>query len=631
MNYSIKSLSKFEENAEIKEEIWKMILVKFLLISVVLVFLFRLAYFQVFSFENYVTSARNNYTNTQNILPNRGIIFDSNGDPLVSNKAINVIAINLQGLNRYKKYKSISHVLTPKDKSVLKKYKVVYETDQVLKDFLKDLSLGKEYFYLKEIESDADYYSILSDLAESDSGNVSVVNTVIRNYRSPEMYSHLLGYTLSASAADLDRDDWYTPDSTIGSAGLEETYESFLRGEKGLLQKIEESTAEVSSEEIVSPAKDGYSLHTSIRPDLQEASYNALSKSLEKNEALGGAVVVQNPNTGEVLALVSLPHFDNNLFSKGISSSDYSKYLDDPSHPMLNRVISLHYPPGSTFKIVTAYAGLVEGSLSINQFINDVGVINVGNFSYKTWKDGGHGTINVIGALKESSDTFFYILGGGHDNYPQIKSLGPWKIYQYARALGFGQKTQLDLPNETEGFVPSPEWKETELNEPWYIGNTYHMAIGQGFLSATPMQTNVLISAVANGGKIYKPYIVKKIVNENTGEIVNITNSTLISEYQMDPVALETIKEGLVEASSPGGTAYPLFNFPITVAGKTGTSEFGDVENLRTHAWYTAFAPVEDPQISITVLVEEGGGGSDVAVPVAKEVLEEFFGIAADK
>jgi len=626
MNYSLRSLNNYPKDTNFKgPEKWKFFVLNFLFAISFVGLVFRLLYFQIFKYSDLSAKASNNYTNRQYILPNRGIIYDSKGGALVANKAQYVIALNLQSINRYKKYSSLEQVLNSEEIKILKKYKAVFQDEASAEKFNEDLGLGKEYFVFKDLNSDTEYYEYLSDVANIKSTNLVAKEEVYRNYVSPEEYSHILGYASSVSAEDLTSDSWYTPNSKIGIAGIEKSYETYLRGEKGILKKFEFSNSKTGNTEYITQKKDGYSLYTSLDPELQRVSYESLKQVIEDSNAIGGAVVVQKVMTGEILSLVSLPSYDNNSFSKGISTSEYTKYLEDKGLPLTNRAISSNYPPGSTFKLIVAYAGLIEGSLTVNDFITDVGVISVGNFNYKTWKAGGHGIINVVGAIKESSDTFFYILGGGHSNYPQIKPLGAWNIYKYAKLFGLGERTDVDLPNEVSGFVPNPDWKQQELLEPWYIGNTYHMSIGQGFVSATPIQTSIATCAIANGGFLYKPHIVSKVVDEASGETIFTNQVSVLNSTRFDSDALLVLKEGMVEASSPGGTAYPLFNFPIKIAGKTGTSEFGDNENKKTHAWFTAFAPADKPEIAVTVFVEEGGGGADISVPVAKKIFESYF------
>ncbi len=427
---------------------------------------------------------------------------------------------------------------------------------------------------------------------------------------------------------NIENDSWYTPNSKIGVAGIESEYEKYLRGSKGESTNVYNAKYSISSSSISLKPVAGSAVKTTINDSVQTVAYFSLKKQIEKIKAVAGSVVVQDPNTGAVLALVNYPSYDINEFSKGISQDSYNKLLNDPARPLLDRTISSSFPPGSTFKIITATAGLSEKSVEKDTTILDKGVINIGNFAYRTWKAGGHGTINVVDALKESSDIFFYVLGGGHSDFPQVKALGPWKLYKWSKLFGLGDRLGIDLPNEDKGFVANPDWKKKTYNEDWYIGNTYHFAIGQGFVTATPLQINTTISAIANGGKIYKPFVVNSVVDSVSKKEILKNNPTVITKLDVSNENLDLIKQGLVAASSPGGTAYPLFNYKVKVAGKTGTAEFGPQKkdgSYPTHAWYTAYAPADNPKIAVTVFIEDGGGGSDNAAPVAKDIFDVFF------
>jgi penicillin-binding protein 2 len=281
--------------------------------------------------------------------------------------------------------------------------------------------------------------------------------------------------------------------------------------------------------------------------------------------------------------------------------------LTDPQKPFFNRVLGGAYPPGSTFKIVTATAGLEEGKINAETLWNDTGEIRVGEYSYKNWYFTQYGRtegeINVVGALKRSTDTFFYKVG---------EWVGPTSLSAWAKAFGLGQKTQIDLPGEVEGLVPSPEWKE-EKGDRWFLGNTYHFAIGQGDLLATPLQINFLTNVMASGGQLCRPQVLK---NEDQKESCR--------DLKLKKETLSLVEEGMKEVCSSGGTAFPFFEFLPQVACKTGTAEFGDPED-KTHAWFTSFAPFENPELSLTVLIEKGGEGSEVAAPVAKKIMEAYF------
>jgi penicillin-binding protein 2 len=634
MNFVVSSLEKQQQDAQINTvNLWKTILLIVLLFSFMLALLYKLFDLQYVNYAKNLAAANKNYSKSIYELPERGVIYDRNQNLLVENKPVFALAINLDELDRFNEYTDFSQVIPHNYKEVLNKHNITINSGQIEK-LNSDLKLGRDYFEITKFYSHDDYTAIATDLNNiKEDGLVTVIPTSFREYKGGEELSHILGYTSSVDEDTLNKDSWYTPNARLGVSGLESFYEEELRGTKG--QKISIFSAKSSKLKTKTTGNtvSGYSLITTIDPNLQSVAYSSLKQMVNKIDAVGGAVVVQNPNTGEVLAIANYPSFDNNLFSKGISIDDYTNYLEDPKKPMLNRAIASAFPPASTFKIVTSSAGLQEKSLTANTTINDVGVINIGNFSYKTWKAGGHGVIDVMGALKESSDIFFYVLGGGHDSYPQIKGLGAAKLAEWTRAFNFGKTTGIDLGSESAGFVPDATWKQETLDEPWYVGNTYHFAIGQGFLTATPLQVNTMISAIANGGKVYKPYIVSKVVDTTTNEPVREHVPFVNSKLNLSSENINAVRQGLIQATSPGGTAYPLFYYPVQVAGKTGTAEFGvanEKGELPTHAWYTAYAPANDPQIAVTVFIENGGGGSDNAAPVAKDVLNAFFGFSEE-
>jgi penicillin-binding protein 2 len=326
---------------------------------------------------------------------------------------------------------------------------------------------------------------------------------------------------------------------------------------------------------------------------------------------LGGrkaVVIMSDPKSGEVLAMVSSPAFDPNVFSYEPDSARVESYLKDSENlPLLNRAIAARYHPGSVFKIVMATAGLESGVINAETLIEDTGVIRVGDYSYSNWqwtRNGGtDGMVNVVKALKRSNDIFFYKLGEG---------LGVDRIHDWAWDYGYGQKTGVELVGEVEGIVPNEKWKIETKGEKWYLGNTYHLSIGQGDLSVTPLQVNQMTNVIANGGKRCPLSILK---GGKTGEC---------REMGIGKANLDLIVEGMKEACHTGGTAWPLFNFKTQLACKTGTAEVGD-GSKDTHAWLTAFAPAEDPQITITVMVERGGEGSDTAAPIVGDILKEWF------
>ena len=413
----------------------------------------------------------------------------------------------------------------------------------------------------------------------------SVRVDVGREYVYGEVLTHLLGYLGEASEKEVGSGKYQLGD-LVGRGGVEEKYDSWLRGKDGgevfEVNAFGEKIREIGIEQPT-PGKD---LYLNIDAELSKIAFEALERKK-------GAVVATEVKTGAVLVLVSSPSFNPEKITPEI--------LTDKNQPLFNRAVAGLYPPGSTFKIVTATAGLEEGKIDANTLYEDTGEIRVGNWVYKNWYFTQYGKtegeINVVGALKRSTDTFFYKVG---------EWVGASRLAQWAGAFGFGKPTGIDLPVEGEGKVPDPSTGQ------WFLGNTYHFAIGQADLLTTPLQVNMMASVIANNGRLCRPFI---------------THSLGINcqDLQLKPETLRLVKEGMEEACSPGGTAFPLFNFQPAVACKTGTAEFGDPAG-RTHAWLTAFAPADEPEIVVTALVEAGGEGSRVAAPIVKKVMEEWFG-----
>lgn len=386
----------------------------------------------------------------------------------------------------------------------------------------------------------------------------------------------------------------------IGRGGIEEVLNCELLGTDG--KKLTETDARgVESRQLgIYDPIDGKDIALSIDAFWQEKMFNLL-------KGKKAAAIVSEVGTGKILVLATSPSFDPNVFSNEIDNDKIREYLNDNDGlPMLNRAIGAKYHPGSVFKIAVASAGLEEGTISERSTFNDTGEIKVGDYSFKNWlwvKSGqAEGFINIVHAIKRSNDVFFYRLG---------ESLGSDKIRSWANKFGLGIKTGIELPAEVSGLIPDAGWKEKTTGEKWFLGNTYHMSIGQGDVSVTPLQINMETSIIANDGKKCDFSILKdsKINCKNIG----ISRETI-----------GTVKSGMIGACHPGGTAWPLFNFKTELACKTGTAEVGD-GSKDTHAWLTAFAPADNPQIVITVLVERGGEGSDVAAPIVGDFLKEYF------
>lgn len=454
------------------------------------------------------------------------------------------------------------------------------------------------------------------------------------DYRRQYMYENLsqvTGYTGELIEREL-HDEYYElrdyhGGDKIGRSGAEAYFEDKLRGRDGKELVEVDATGNIirvlgRQEEI--PGED---ITLSVDASLSETTARAFPSG-EK-----GAVIVSKPSTGEILALYSAPTFSANRFSLGMSEGEYAVLLDNPDRPLFNRAIGGVYPPGSTFKIVTALAGLEEKLVKEDTTVTDDGSITIGPFTFPNWYfvqyGKTEGVLNIVRAIKRSNDIFFYKVG---------EWVGITKIAKWARLMGIGKTLGIELSGEATGLVPDPTWKAQQFNTPsdlaahndqWYLGDTYHVAIGQGYLLTTPLQVNAWTNIIASGGKLCRPTIQKETRDKRPASPAG-RQETRCRDLGIKRETIELITRGMQEACAAGGTGWPLFDFkvkniPVPVACKTGTAEFGDPKN-RTHAWFTAFAPVSDPEISVTILVEGAGEGSNVAAPVAKKILEEWFG-----
>ncbi|MGQ9489187.1 MAG: penicillin-binding protein 2 [Anaerolineae bacterium] len=483
----------------------------------------------------------------------------------------------------------------------------------------------------------------------------------IRDYPTGALTSHIIGHMGHIPQEQLEtyRALGYRINDQIGLTGLEATFEAELRGVPGRqLIEVDVHGRPVRTIGQGNPAVPGHNLVLNIDVELQRIATEALRAVLENSsgftKATQGAVVALDPRNGKVLALVSLPSYDNNLFAKGITAEAWQALNTDPDLPLFDRAVGGQYPPGSVFKIIVAAAALQEGVISPRTLLGDGfdgrndGIIWLPNqyfpwdlslaqpFYSWTHKYGyGHGLHSVKDALAVSDDIFFYLLGGG---YPErYKGLGSKKIGEYARAFGLGAPTGIELLGEAKGLVPDSRWKRLNYAENWLTGDTYNMSIGQGYILASPLQMANATAAVANRGYLWKPQLVDYITDDQ-GNAVRPFQPVLLREVPVDPGILDVVREGMYGAVNwPRGTATRVRVPGVAVAGKTGTAEYfrddnkdgkedrDSKGNLPTHAWFSCFAPYIDPEIVVTVFVANGGEGSSVAAPVAAQVLNAYF------
>ena len=464
---------------------------------------------------------------------------------------------------------------------------------------------------------------------------VSVQVQATRRYLDGPLMAHILGYMWRMPEEELGYytslpNSDYTANDLVGYAGLERTMETTLHGRRGLrMLEVDLWGREVSVLDTL-PPQPGNSLVLTVDRDLQAATEQFLQRGMTAAKGKSGVAIVMSPRTGEVLAMVSLPTYDNRLFAEG-KTDVFSQLLQDPAQPMFNRAIAGQYAPGSTFKIVPATAALQEGVVGRYDTLSCEGTLTLqayGQWLFYCWihKYGvGHGNLNIVDALAQSCDIYFYKLAGGYEDF---QGLGLDVMNHYARMFGLGEPTGIELSGEAGGLIPSAKWKRLNINEVWTTGDTYNAAIGQGYVLATPLQMLNALCAVANGGTLYKPTLVREVVDAN-GNVVRPFQPQIIRKLDASPETLAVVQQGLRKAVTDG-TAKLMDLGEVTVASKTGTAEYGmpDAKGVRpTHAWLMAYAPLEDPEVAVIVFIEGGGEGSSVAAPVAAQILRYYFGL----
>jgi len=576
----------------------------------------KAAYLQVSQGSHYRVLAEGNRIRIQPIKAQRGIFFDRLGRQLVKNIPVFSLRIIPADLPRNKDERM----------AILTELAKIIEFDK--NEVIKRLENTPSFSYQPIVINDnIGHETALPMIIKTDEMPGVVLATdyrrqyIIEDDNFLASFSHVLGYTGKIAEEELGllHEKGYLITDFLGKYGLELNYESMLRGQYG--KKQVEVNALGKESKVISEIKPepGHNLLLTIDIDLQKRAEEILLEELVKNGRERGSLVILNPQNGEILALVTLPSFNNNDFAHGISSEKYQTLLNDSNKPLFNRTISGEYPSGSTVKPVVASAALEEGIITQNTTINSYGGIHIKSWFFPDWKAGGHGLTDVRKAIAESVNTFFYFVGGGFEDFV---GLGVARIKTYAEMFGLNNKTGIDLPSEASGFLPTKDWKEEVKNERWYVGDTYHLAIGQGDILVTPLQIANMISVFANGGTLYKPHLVKKVLDLN-GEIIEEIEPEIMGSDFISQNNIQVIREGLRQAVTYG-SARRLFNAPVAVAGKTGTAQWSSTKD--PHAWFTCFAPYDKPQIAIAVLVEESGEGSDVALPVAQKVIEWWFG-----
>ncbi|MBU1916307.1 penicillin-binding protein 2, partial [Patescibacteria group bacterium] len=501
----------------------------------------RTAQMQILKRGYYTELAEGNRSRIEWLPAERGVMFDRLGKPLVGNAP------------------RFTATITPADlpQSYTERQNLIGRIAEILNQNPRDIEeklidYPSNHSQAIPVAENINYeQAILIEIASTGWPAIQLVKGVRREYPMSESVSslaHLIGYESIVNEHDLEQSDYLLTDR-IGRTGLEQTYENYLRGTYGR-RRIEVDA--LGRQKTVIAEEDsipGSSLELAIDSNLQAEIQLILQKKLRAINRQRGSVIVMQPNTGEILAMVNLPSFNNNLFAQGISVKEYAALSGDPNHPLFARSISAALPSGSTFKLVIAAAALTEGLITPRTTFFSSGGLAINNWFFPDWKAGGHGLTNITKALSESVNTFFYIIGGGYENQ---EGLGVDRIIEYARKFGFGQKSGIDLPGEGEGFLPSKEWKETTKGERWYIGDTYHLAIGQGDILVTPLQIAVMTTVFANGGRLIEPHLVNAIISQ-TGQREE-HSTVVLNEQVVSPEIIDQVRLGMRESVLAGSS-----------------------------------------------------------------------------
>ena len=581
-----------------------------IIIFFIAVIITRLWFLQIHNGSAYSAKADNNRVRMLDVIAPRGNIMDSEGRTIITNRpSFNIVWVKEDSPDPDEIIKKLSLILDEEIADLLKKVREATDNPRHIPILLKEDIDWKTLVYIEN-----NHYDL---------PGVRIEVLPRRNYLFEDFGSHMIGYTGEISQEELEESkaEIYQGGDQIGKRGFEKFYEEELRGEKGTLYMEVDAHGFEQRQLKGKEPLPGNDLQLTIDLDLQLEAENALAGK-------AGAVIAMDVNSGRILAFASAPPVHLEDFVGGISTSNWQALLNDIKRPLVHKTIQGQYPPGSTYKVVTALAGLSKGVIDANTVFYCSGSMVFGNRRYGCWKEGGHGPVSLHRALAESCDVYFYQVG---------LRVGVDALAEYANRMGLGHKTGIDFEYEKSGLIPTANWKKLAKGERWQEGETLSISIGQGFNLVTPLQVCQMTSALANGGTLYKPFLVEKILDPE-GQVVKDFAPTVEVELAGMDKYLGLIRDGLVGAvNDRHGTGKEARLKGITVAGKTGTAQVVTMEKFkevseedveykhRDHAWFTSFAPAENPEIAVTVLVEHGGHGGSAAAPVAKKVLAKYF------
>ncbi|MGZ6267558.1 MAG: penicillin-binding protein 2 [Candidatus Limnocylindrales bacterium] len=580
----------------------------------------RMFYLQLVQGQQLNQLAEGQTTATQPIPSNRGLIYDAQGNLLVKNVV------------------SYSVKIVPNDLPLSRKADVIAQLAALLHVDPVDIttkvdSTTGSLFDPVRVAQDVplDVARVIEEDPQALPG-VQVVAETRREYENGQLFGQLLGYTGPVDAQQYSqlKSQGYQPDDMIGKAGLEATYETQLRGQYGSQQVALDATGKAIPGMVtpISAETPGDSLRLTIDTHEQELAYKALSWGIKAAHVTKGVIVVENPQTGAILAMVSLPGYDDNLFAKGISNQVFQKLVANPDKPLVNKAISEQFAPGSTFKLITGTAGLQTGKITNRSTITSKPYVQLGSFKFWEWNHAGWGPLTIYQGFAHSSDTFFYQLAG---------MVGLDKLTYWAKQYGLGAPTGVDLPGEVTGIVPTNEWKMETMGEKMYEGELLQAGIGQGYDTVTPLQLVNAYSAMANGGNLYQPHLVQEVIDAQ-GKVVDEVKPTLIHKLGASAQNLQTMRLAARTVVTSRHT-YNLVDMPIKVAGKTGTAEFGIPDKygrLPYHQWFVGFVPGDpyhgdftkpDSQLAVVAFVYGANTWGDTATEIVKYYLSLHYGL----
>ena len=584
---------------------WLYLIVIFAFLSLTI----NLLLLQVLQGERYSFLSENNRVRIKRMPGTRGMILDRAGQLLVDSRpSFDLLFVPEDTNDPENTLRLLARYLGRDEKELL----AILEENRKRPAF-QELLLGR----------DVDWPTVVAvESHQLDLPGVNLRARPRRSYADGPVGAHVLGYLgeIGSRQLQLLKDEGYTLGDEIGQYGLERHWEEVLRGQSGGQQVEVDALGRRMRVLHEVPDVPGYTVHLTLDQQLQATAFQAL-KDKE------GTIVVLDVNTGAILAMVSTPAFDPNIFARGIKAEEWRGLIKDRLRPLSNRATQGQYPPGSTFKVVMAIAGLEEGAVQPETTISDPGFYNFGNRAFRDWKKGGHGSVDLHKAIVQSCDVYFYQLG---------PRLGVDRIAKWSRAFGLGEKSGVALDDERSGLIPDTEWKRKRYRQPWFPGETVSVAIGQGYVTVTPLQLANMTAAVANGGTVYRPRIVSKIESTD-GATIREYGPEKIRTIKVSPTTLQRVRTALADVvKGPGGTGGAARSSLVEIAGKTGTAQVVEMKGAylkseqlayfsRDHAWFVSYAPAQSPQIAVAVLVEHGGHGGEAAAPMAKKVIEKYI------